>query len=172
MLYCHVYAKEAILIFTSPNTMKKQIILYGIVLALIAVALQLLQYKLMIVNHSLELYGLALAVIFTVTGIWAGRKLTGKKEIEVIVEKTVFVPHTSGRDFKPDEKMLHKLGISNREYEILELIAKGSSNQEIADTLFLSVNTIKTHTSNLFMKLDVNRRMQAVQKGKELHLIP
>lgn len=125
-----------------------------------------------IINHSLELYGMAVAILFTITGIWAGRKLTAKKQVEVVVEKTIYVPQHSATDFEPDEKAIEKLGISKREYEILALIARGSSNQEIADELFLSVNTVKTHTSNLFMKLDVKRRMQAVQKGKELHLLP
>jgi DNA-binding CsgD family transcriptional regulator len=152
--------------------MIKRIVLYGIVLAVVTICLQLLQYKLVIINHSLELYGLAIALVFTVTGAWAGWKLTRKKQTEVIVEKTVYLPGRSNNDFQTNEPMLEKLGISKREHEILSLIAKGSSNQEIANELFLSVNTVKTHTSNLFMKLDVNRRTQAVQKGKELSLIP
>ena len=152
--------------------MKKQFILYGLALAITAILLQLIQYKLLIINHSLELYSLAVAILFTITGIWAGQKLTKKKQTEIVVEKTVYLPVNSKEDFIINEQELEKFGISNREYEILELIAKGASNQEIADELYLSINTVKTHTSNLFMKLDVSRRTQAVKKGKELRLIP
>jgi ATP/maltotriose-dependent transcriptional regulator MalT len=75
-------------------------------------------------------------------------------------------------NFQFDPSRLEKLGISKREHEVLELMANGFSNQEIADKLFVSVNTIKTHSANLFLKLEVRRRTQAVQKGKELMLIP
>lgn len=154
--------------------MMKRFILYGILLAAATIALQVLQYKLVIINHSLELYGGILALIFTVVGIYAGRKLTHRKE--VIIEKlvTVHAPAaviSSTVSFENNTDTLEKLGISKREYEILELMAHGHSNQEIADKIFVSVNTVKTHTSNLFLKLDVKRRTQAVKKAQDLNLI-
>lgn len=152
--------------------MWKRILLYGVLMAVLVIALQLLEYKFVILDHSMELYGLSLAVLFTITGIWAGKKLTGKRE--VVVEKMIYVPQATSAtgDFKLNEPGLEKLGISKREYEILELMGQGMSNQEIADKLFISLNTVKTHTSNLFMKLDVNRRALAVKKAKEIGLIP
>lgn len=149
--------------------MFKKVLIYGAVLAGSTLALTLLQYKLVIVNHSLELYGGAMAVIFTIVGVIVAKKLTKPKE--VVIEKTVIVTETIS-DFVLDEKMLEELNISKREYEILELMSQGFSNQEIADKSFISLNTVKTHTSNLFLKLDVKRRTQAVMKAKELHLIP
>ena len=99
------------------------------------------------------------ALFFTALGIWAGLKLTQKKVVIV------------GPEFILDEAEFQRLGISKREHEVLELMAQGLSNQEIADKLFVSLNTIKTHSSNLFMKLEVSRRTQAVQKAKQLRLI-
>lgn len=77
-----------------------------------------------------------------------------------------------GPEFILNEQELQKLGISKREHEVLELMSTGLTNQEIADKLFVSLNTIKTHSSNLFLKLEVSRRTQAIQKGKQLRLIP
>jgi len=157
--------------------MTRKIIIYGVTLALLTISMKLLEYKMVIVNHSLELYGGALALIFTVLGIYVGGKLTAKKE--VLIERTVYVPEPAvagapvqTADFTIDNRLIEKLGISKREYEILELMAHGCSNQEIADKAFVSVSTVKTHVSNLFIKLDVQRRTQAVKKAKELNLIP
>jgi NarL family two-component system response regulator LiaR len=151
--------------------MLKKLIIYGAVLAIATIALQLLQYKMVIINHSLELYGAALALIFTIVGIIAGRKLTWPKQI--IVEKTVIIPAMEkAEDFILNEPVLKKLNISKREYEILELMSRGYSNQQIADKAYISISTVKTHTSNLFMKLDVSRRTEAVVKARELSLIP
>ncbi|MBL7864664.1 MAG: response regulator transcription factor, partial [Cyclobacteriaceae bacterium] len=75
-------------------------------------------------------------------------------------------------NFVFNQEELERRTISKREHEVLELIARGHSNQEIADKLFVSVNTIKTHLSNLFLKLEVSRRTQAIQKAKDLRLIP
>lgn len=151
--------------------MLKKLILYGLILAISTIALQLLQYKMVIVNHSLELYGAALALIFTIVGIIAGRKLTRPKQ--VVVEKTITIPVTrEAGDFMLNESVLKKLNISKREYEILELMSRGYSNQQIADKAYISISTVKTHTSNLFMKLDVSRRTEAVMKARELSLIP
>lgn len=151
--------------------MLKKWIIYGAVLAIATIALQILQYKMVIINHSLELYGVALALIFTIVGVVAGRKLTRPKQ--VIVEKIVTIPHVGKAEgFILNEQLLKKMNISKREYEILELMSQGYSNQQIADKAYISVSTVKTHTSNLFMKLDVSRRTQAVLKARESNLIP
>lgn len=140
--------------------MKKTILIYGLAMALFIFLLKYLEYRLLIHDLSTEIYVGIIAVTFTVLGVWAGLRLTRKK---VIV--------TNG-NFIFNENELQRLGISKREYEVLELVARGLSNQEIADKLFVSLNTVKTHTSNLFLKLDVSRRTQAIQKAKELRLIP
>ena len=155
--------------------MKRQALIFGSVLALLAVSIKWLEYRFVILNYAIEIYGSALAIIFTIVGIWAGRKLTDRKKEyireEVIVEKPVYI-HVNNPavnnvvSISPEE-----LGISKREFEILELMAQGCSNQEIAEKTFLSIHTIKTHASNLFVKLDVKRRTQAISKAKELNLI-
>ena len=140
--------------------MKKTIILYGLAMAVFIFLLKYLEYRLLIHDLSTEIYVGIIAITFTALGIWAGIRLTRKK-----------VMVTDG-NFIFNEKELQRLGISKREHEVLELVASGLSNKEIADKLFVSLNTIKTHTSNLFLKLDVSRRTQAIQKAKELRLIP
>jgi NarL family two-component system response regulator LiaR len=142
--------------------MKKIILLYGSVLALLLFFLKYIEYQYLVRDLSLEFYLGVIAVLFTVVGIWAGLKITKRR----------IVPIAADNNFVVNEDLLKRLGISKREYEVLEWIARGLSNQEIADKLFVSLNTVKTHSSNLFLKLDVKRRTQAVQKAKELHLIP
>jgi NarL family two-component system response regulator LiaR len=145
--------------------MRKTVIIYGLSLAALIYVLKTLQYRYLVRDLSLEFYMGLLAILFTAVGIWAGLRLTRKKTVTVKVPVPV-------SNFMLDTSRLEKLGISKREHEVLELMAAGLSNQEIADKLFVSVNTIKTHSANLFSKLDVRRRTQAVQKGKELLLIP
>lgn len=140
--------------------MKRTIIIYGLALAALVFLLKFIEYRFLVRDVSLEFYIGAIAIFFTVLGVWAGLKLTKKK--------TVIITNPA---FQFDQNRLDSFGISKREYEVLELMAKGLSNQEIADKLFVSLNTIKTHSSNLFLKLEVNRRTQAVQKAKELQLI-
>jgi two-component system, NarL family, response regulator LiaR len=139
---------------------KKTILIYGLAMAILIFALKYLEYRLVVHDLSTEFYVGVIAIFFTGLGIWAGLRLTRGKVILV------------GPEFVFNETELQRLGISKREHEVLELMAKGLSNQEIADKLFVSLNTIKTHTSNLFLKLEVSRRTQAVQKAKELRLIP
>jgi len=122
----------------------------------------------MIVEHSFEIYGGLIAALFAGIGIWLGLKLTKKKEVLII--KEVPVPATAV--FSLNEQRLKDLGITKRELEILELIARGMSNREIAEKLFVSENTVKTHSSRLFDKLSAKRRTQAVQIAKELGLLP
>lgn len=143
--------------------MRKTIILYGLALALLVLALKVVEYYYFIHDLSLEFYVGLIAIFFAGLGAWAGRRLTSPNK--------VFVSPPLG-DFRLNENSLKQTGISKRELEVLELIAKGNSNQEIADKLFVSLNTVKTHSSNLFVKLDVKRRTQAIQRAKELRLLP
>ncbi|MCB0661238.1 MAG: DNA-binding response regulator [Saprospiraceae bacterium] len=141
--------------------MKKSILLYGLAMAVLLALLKFLQYKYLIRDLGIEVYLTIVAVFFTVLGIWAGLKLTNPKQVIQASEEKAGDP----------EAMLAEYGISNREFEVLQLMAKGHSNQEIADELFLSLNTIKTHSTNLFSKLDVKRRTQAVDKAKSIGIL-
>ncbi|RDC56622.1 DNA-binding response regulator [Pedobacter chinensis] len=127
-----------------------------------------LELRLIIINHSFEVYAGFIALIFTGLGIWLALKLTKPKTI--LVEKEVY-PDLS-KNFVVNEDELAKLNISKRELEVLELMASGLSNQEIANTLFVSLNTVKTHIAKLFEKLEVKRRTQAVETSKRLKIIP
>lgn len=143
------------------------IVLVGLILGLLFTFMQFGHYQWMVIGNSFEWYAIMVALIFTGVGIWAGNQFMKRKttivERVVEVEKTVFVESTG--HFNKEEFIL-KTGITERELEVLELIVKGSSNQEIADQLFLSLSTVKTHISNIFLKLEVSRRTQAVQKAR------
>jgi DNA-binding CsgD family transcriptional regulator len=147
---------------------KKQILIYGLLGGLLIAALKLVEYRFLVVEHSIEIYGGLIALLFAGVGIWLGLKLTRKKE--VVVFKEVMV--SAAVPFALNDERLRELGVTPRELEILELIANGMSNREIAEKLFVSENTVKTHSSRLFDKLGAKRRTQAVQLGKELGLIP
>jgi DNA-binding CsgD family transcriptional regulator len=148
--------------------MKKHILIYGLCGGLLIVLLKLIEYRFLVIEHSIEIYGGFVALLFAVLGIWLGLKLTKTKETVVVKEVLLPAPHS----FTLNEVKLRELGITRRELEILELIARGLSNREIAEKLFVSENTVKTHSSRLFDKLRAKRRTQAVQLGKELGLIP
>ena len=139
--------------------MKRSVILYGISLALLVYLLKQIEYRYYIREIQLEFYIALVAMIFATLGAWAGLRLIRKKA-------------RTSAEFIANEKSLKAMGISKREHEVLTLMSKGDSNQEIADKLFLSLNTVKTHSSNLFVKLGARRRTQAVQRAKELRLIP
>ena len=152
-------------------TDKKQILIhtliYGVWGGVLIIALKLIEFRFLVVERAVEIYGALIALLFAGLGIWLGLKLTRKPELII---KEVAVPTTS--EFVLNEERQRELGITRRELEILELIARGLSNREIAEKLFVSENTVKTHSSRLFDKLDVKRRTQAVQAGKEMGLIP
>ena len=148
--------------------MRKHVLLYGLLCGVLIVALKLIEYRWLVVEHSLEIYGGLVAALFAGLGIWLGLKLTRQKE--TVLVKEVMVPAPAS--FVRDEQKLKTLGITPRELEILELIAQGLSNKEIAARAFVSENTVKTHSSRVFDKLGARRRTQAVQLGKELRLIP
>ncbi|MDF2451366.1 MAG: helix-turn-helix transcriptional regulator [Bacteroidota bacterium] len=147
----------------------KLVIVYGVSMAMLLFLLKWLELRFMIINHSMEIYIGAIAIIFMGIGIWVALKLARPKKETVFIEKEVFV--TQNAEFVFNEKEFSRLAISKRELEVLQLMSKGLSNQEIAEALFVSLNTIKTHSSNLFIKLDVKRRTQAVEKAKQLKII-
>ncbi len=147
---------------------KKHILIYGLCGGLLIAVLKLVEYRFLVVEHSLEIYGGLIALLFAGLGIWLGLKLTRKKEVVIVREVTV----STAAPFVRNQEKLRELGVTRRELEILELIAAGMSNREIAEKLFVSENTVKTHSSRLFDKLSAKRRTQAVQMGKEFGLIP
>ncbi|MFZ1633232.1 MAG: LuxR C-terminal-related transcriptional regulator [Chitinophagales bacterium] len=146
------------------------IILYGIALAILLVLLKWLEYRYLIQSNTIEIYIGLIAILFTVLGIWVGGKIIKPKTEIKIVKEEVLVP-VSGFDAEKSKKVQEQFGITKREFEILTLITKGLSNDEIAKTLFISVSSVKTLISRLFSKLDVERRTQAIQKAKETGLI-
>lgn len=156
--------------------MKRHALIFGIVGGLLIAILQYTEYRFVVIEHSVELYSALVAVLFSAFGIWLGLRITRNRETvrETIVVKEVFAPSEgpAAEPFAPDAARLQTLGITARELEILNLVARGLSNREIAAQLFVSENTVKTHCSRAFDKLGAARRTQAVQRGKELGLLP
>lgn len=147
----------------------KESIYFGLALAILFFIVQWIEIRFLLFSNNLQIYILLIAILFTGIGIWiAGRIRTPKVET-LVIEKPVFVNATS--DFEIDRNELSKRKISKREVEVLHLMAKGKSNQEIANELFVSLPTIKTHAANLFEKLDAKRRTQAVETAKRLRLL-
>ncbi len=137
------------------------VVLYSLALAALVFILKYFEYRYWIRDLRVEVYIGVVAVLFTALGIWVGSKLLhGKKSAAPVVAHKV------------DEEALRTIGISGRELEVLQLMATGNSNQEIADKLFISLPTVKSHSSSLFGKLEVRRRTEAVHKAKSLGLIP
>jgi NarL family two-component system response regulator LiaR len=148
----------------------KATILYSISLAFLLFLLKWLELRFIIFDHSFEVYIGFIAIIFTGLGIWLALKLSKPKIKTIVIEKEIFV--TRNENFVLNTAMVSELDLSKRELEILGLLARGHSNQEIAEALFVSLSTVKTHLQNLFQKLDVKRRTQAIEKAKRLNLIP
>jgi DNA-binding CsgD family transcriptional regulator len=146
---------------------KKAVLIYGAAGGVLIALLKLAEYRFLVVEHSLEIYGGLVALVFAGVGIWLGLTLTRTKE--VVVVKEVAAP---AAPFAIDEDKVRELGITPRELEILQLIARGLSTREIATMLFVSENTVKTHSSRVFDKLGVNRRLKAVETARALRLIP
>jgi len=142
---------------------KKIIVFYGIILAVLVVALRIIEYNYLMRNLTIEIYVGVIAVFFTFIGIWLGVKLINKPRPDIL---------SSYENFEINRETLKSLGISEREKEVLWAMAQGLSNKEIAAKLFVSLNTIKTHSTNLYGKLNVSRRTQAIQKARNLNLIP
>jgi two-component system, NarL family, response regulator LiaR len=130
----------------------RSILYYGFITGVLVLTMQLLQFRTIVRDIPIELFGVVIGIIFLVVGIWLGMALVGKKSLAG--------KHAESR-----------LGLSSRELEVLQLMASGLSNQQIADKLFVSTNTIKTHVASIFAKLVVDRRTQAIQKARELKII-
>ncbi len=153
------------------------LVLYGLALAVLAAVMTWARYQFLVMDNALEIYGLIIGVVFVVVGAWMGTKLATPKTIvrtETVVHtetivKEVHVPVYEKQKADPDQ--LAKLNISQREYEVLQYLAQGMSNDEIAGQMFVSQNTVKTHLSNLYFKLDARRRTQAVEKARALGLV-
>jgi two-component system, NarL family, response regulator LiaR len=158
--------------------MKKTILLYGLLGGVLIAGLKLIEYRFLVAEHSLEIYGGLVALLFSTLGIWLGLKLTRTRETVVIREVPVPVRVEAGagtaaaEPFVVNTSSLERLGITPRELEILGAIADGLSTREIAEKLFVSENTVKTHSGRLFDKLNARRRTQAVQLAKQAGLIP
>jgi two-component system, NarL family, response regulator LiaR len=151
--------------------MKRHVLIFGLVGGLLIVALQYSEYRFLVIEHSVELYGALVAILFATFGIWLGLRITRRRE-KVVVREVLAPTAEPAAPFAPNTAQQQSLGITGRELEILALIARGHSNREIATQLFVSENTVKTHCSRAFNKLGAARRTQAVQRGKELGLLP
>jgi DNA-binding CsgD family transcriptional regulator len=148
----------------------KQIIVYGIALAVLLFLLKWLETRYILLDQQLDIYLGIVAVLFTALGIWLALKIRKPKVETVIIEKKVVL--ANGPDFILNEDEVRRLNLSKRELEVLQLMADGLSNQEIAERLFVSLNTIKTHSAQIFEKMEVKRRTQAVDMAKRLSIIP
>lgn len=147
----------------------RHIFLYGLLLAVLVFLLKWLQWKFLIVDNSLEIYIGLIAVFFTILGVWVASQLSKPKVQTIVVEKEIYTQKP--KDFVIDEAALKKLGLTTREYEVLQCMANGFSNAQIAESLFLSVSTIKTHVSSLFIKLDVKNRVQAIERARQINIL-
>lgn len=148
----------------------KSVFLYAGIMAVLVFALKWMQWKYLIVDHSIDIYVGLIAVFFTLLGIWVASQLAKPKIETVVVEKEVYV--VPPESFVLNEVELKKLNLTTREYEVLQQLSKGLSNAEIGEQLFLSLSTVKTHVSNLFFKMEVKNRTQAIEKAKRLKLTP
>jgi ATP/maltotriose-dependent transcriptional regulator MalT len=149
--------------------MRRHVLIYGLIGGILITLLQWTQYRFLVIEHSVEIYSGLIAATFAILGIWLGLRLTRPRRSLAAKEE---VTAAAGEPFVPDERKREDLGITRREFEVLVLIAQGMSNREIATQLFVSENTVKTHCARAFDKLGAARRTQAVQRGKELGLLP
>jgi NarL family two-component system response regulator LiaR len=155
--------------------MKRHVLIFGLVGGLLIAILQYSEYRFVVIEHSVEIYGALVAILFATFGIWLGLRIARRREpAQSVVVREVLVPAEAGAaaPFTRNTVNQQSLGITDRELEILTLIARGLSNREIATELFVSENTVKTHCARAFEKLGAARRTQAVQRCKELALLP
>ncbi len=148
---------------------RKEFLIYGLSMAIVLFLLKMLEAHFIVFNYRLDIFIGAIAIVFTVLGIWLALKLVKPKVETRIIEKEVYIDSQGPKEINHNE--ITRLGISKRELEVLTLMAEGLSNEEITGKLFISLNTVKTHSSNIFLKLDVKRRTQAVEKAKRLNII-
>ncbi len=149
--------------------MRRHVLLYGLLGGLLIAALRFIEYRWIVVEHSLEIYAALIAALFAGLGIWLGLRMTRRAEFVIVRELGVAMPAAS--DFERDQARASALGLTPRELEMLEHVAAGLSNKEIAAREFVSENTVKTHLSRVFEKLGAQRRTQAVQIAKAQRLI-
>jgi len=152
--------------------MKRHVLIFGLVGGVLIAILQYTEYRFVIIEHSVELYSALIAILFATFGIWLGLRITRRRETVVVREVLVPAEAPALEPFAPNTAQQQILGITARELEILTLVARGFSNREIATQLFVSENTVKTHCARAFDKLGAARRTQAVQRAKELGLLP
>jgi DNA-binding CsgD family transcriptional regulator len=154
------------------NLMKRHILIYGLLGGVLIAVLKLSEYRFLVIEHSFEIYAGLVAAIFAALGIWLGIRLT-RPQPAVVIQQVAAEPSAilaPAPAFTLNESKREDLGITPRELEILVLMAEGLSNREIATRLFVSENTVKTHSSRVFDKLGARRRTQAVQFGKQFGL--
>ncbi len=152
--------------------MRAHILLYGLLGGILIAGLKFVEYRWLVVEHSIEIYGGLVAAVFAALGVWLGFTLTRPAKtivIREVIDREVAVPAPAA--FVRDDRQVAALGLTPRELETLACIAEGLSNHEIAARLFVSENTVKTHASRVFDKLDAKRRTQAVQRARDLRLI-
>jgi DNA-binding CsgD family transcriptional regulator len=147
----------------------KEILSYAVSMAVLLFLLRWLEFRFLVLEHRLEIYIGIIALLFLLFGIWLANKVTKPKVETIVIEKEIRVPI---ENFMLNETELQLRNISKRELEVLTLMAQGLSNQEIAEELFVSLNTVKTHSAKLFEKLEVKRRTQAIETAKKLQLLP
>ncbi len=152
--------------------MKRHVLLFGLVGGILIVILQYTEYRFVIIEHSVEIYSALIAILFAAFGIWLGLRITRRRETVIVKEVLVPAEAPAPETFVPNPDLRDRAGITARELEVLTLIARGLSNREIAAHLFVSENTVKTHCARAFDKLGASRRTQAVQRAKELGLLP
>jgi NarL family two-component system response regulator LiaR len=155
--------------------MRKQVLIFGLVGGVLVTLLQWTEFHFVVLEHSIAIYGVLIAILFAGAGIWLGTRLLAPRERirERIVDRIVEIAVPAAPPpVTPDDTVRERLGITAREMEVLELVARGLSNREIGETLFVSENTVKTHCSRAFDKLGARRRTEAVQRSKELGLLP
>jgi two-component system, NarL family, response regulator LiaR len=152
------------------NSSHKEILVYCVSMALVLFLIKWLEAHFIVFNYRLDFFIGAIAILFAVLGIWLALKLVKPKVETILIEREVYVDRPAQVEINQDE--IVRLGISKREMDVLNLMAAGLSNEEIAEKLFIGLNTVKTHSSNIFLKLDVKRRTQAVETAKRLNIIP
>ena len=145
--------------------MLKHLAIYGAAGGVLIIAMRFVEYRFLVIEHSVEIYGALIAAGFAAVGIWLGLTLTRR---EVVVKE---VPVPTAEPFVANTARIEALGITPRELEVLHLIAEGLSTREMAERLFVSENTVKTHTSRVLDKLGASRRTQAVQLAKAQGII-
>ena len=156
--------------------MKRHVLIFGLVGGLLIATLQYTEYRFVVVEHSVEIYVAIVAMLFAIFGVWLGLRIARRRDRvreAVVVREVLVVPEATAQEpFTPNTANQQTVGITARELEILTLVARGFSNREIATQLFVSENTVKTHCGRAFEKLGAARRTQAVQRCKELGLLP